>query len=66
MHAHTYNTSNLLTHLMWLVVEYHQISVTDVEAGEMFAGVLCIKDVLIHDKRSASGVSCTPAVWEAH
>lgn len=45
---------------MRLVVQHDQVSVTDVEAREMLTGVLGIKDVLIDNKRSTSGIGSTP------
>ena len=47
---------------MWLVVQYYEISVTDVEARQVFTSVLSIKDILVHHERSTLRVGCiTPA-----
>lgn len=41
---------------MGLIVEYNQVSVTDVESREMLACILSIKDILVDHKRSSLGV----------
>ena len=49
-------------HLVRLVVEHHEVSITDIEAREMLTGILGIKDVLIDNKRCTSCVGCTSPV----
>lgn len=51
---------------MRLVVQHDQVSVTDVEARQMLTGVLGIKDVLIDNKRSTSGIGSTPTEVYVH
>ena len=43
----------LLEGLVGLVVEYHEVAVADIEAGEVVARVLRVEDVLVHDERRA-------------
>ena len=51
------------THLVRLVVEHDQVSVTDVEARQMLTRILGIKDVLVDNKGSATSIGCTTTVW---
>jgi len=41
-------------YLVWLVVEYNQIPVTDIESRQMITCILGIKDVFIDDKCRAT------------
>ena len=43
----------LLEGLRRLVVEDDEVSVTDVEAGQMVARLLSVENILVDDKRSA-------------
>lgn len=45
------------TDLVWLEVEYDQVSITDVEARQVITGILGIKYVLVHNKCCSFGLS---------
>jgi len=56
----------LLGHLAVLVVENDDVSIADVEARQMLARVLGVKDVLVHDERRAFGVARVASVSRKH
>lgn len=48
------------TYSVCIVVENHQVTVADVEAWQVVAGVLGIKDVFIHHIGCSSCFRCVP------
>ena len=49
-------------YLVWLEVQYHQVSVTDIEARQMITSILGIKNVLIYNKCSSLSLGCIAPV----
>jgi len=47
--------------LVWLVVEDDEIAVANVEAAEMVASVLCVKNVFVNDESCTTGLWCVPS-----
>lgn len=50
------------TDLVGLPVEYDQIAAQQVESGQILAGVLGIKDIIIDHVGRASGFLCVPPI----
>ena len=59
--GHRSRASHPLT-VTHLIVEHHEVAVADVEAGQVVAGVLGVKDVLVDDEGGAARLGCVAAV----
>lgn len=49
------------TYSVCIVVENNEVTVADVEARQVVAGILGIKDVFVHDISCSSGFRCVPS-----
>ena len=61
MHTHTHTYRH--TYRMWLVVQYHQVSVAHVESWQVLTSILCIKYILVDHKCCPLCISSTTPAY---